>query len=418
MTVGSLQFLVLLLVLAAVFPWVPSVRGRQVVLAACNMGFLATFMPNLASWIMLAVFIGSGYVVGSILRRRPGKALLGGYLTVLVAAFVVLKKYGFLGPFLPDRILSHAVTIVGLSYMLFRQVHYLVDCKEGQVEDGGIWDFANYQLSFLTLLAGPIQRYQDFKAYWSRLEPLPMDRHELLKTWLRVFWGIIKLAGLASVFLFGYDKIHGRLLDKLAYGAEPQALQVLALFLAMMYLYPLYMYANFSGYCDVAIGGAALLGVKLPENFDRPYLSRNILDFWTRWHRTLGFWIRDYLFMPSYRWVAERMPKQAPSLAFACYFQAFVIAGIWHGTTANFLVFGIPHGIGASAAKLWEMYLVKRYGRPYIKQYMKSQGRRVVAIVATLHYVCFSMLFFPGSLAGTWKLLRGVFSCLATSAGF
>ena len=416
MTVGSLQFLVPLLLLTAVFPWVPSVRARQVVLAACNVGFFATFHPNLATWLALAAFVGSGYAVGAALRRRPSTALLGGYLVLLVAAFVVLKKYVFLGALLPPSVLGHAIAVVGLSYMLFRQIHYLVDCREGQVDGGGLWDYANYQLGFLTLLAGPIQRFQEFREYWGRLEPVPRDRHEVLTTWLRILWGVVKLAGLASLFLLAYDKFHGRLLDKLA-ATHPHALPVLVLFAGSMYLYPLYMYANFSGYCDVVIGAAALLGNRLPENFDNPQLSRNILDFWTRWHRTLGFWIRDYLFMPSYRWVAERLPRQAPSLAFACYFLAFVIAGVWHGTTANFLAFGILHGAGASAAKLYEMFLVKRKGRAWIRQYMKSQRRRAVAIFLCLNYVCFTMLFFADSLGGTLKLLRGVGACVAGLAG-
>lgn len=416
MTVGSLQFLVPLLLLSAVFPWVPTVRARQVVLAVCNVGFFATFRPNAATWLALAAFVGSGYAVGAVLRRRPSSSLLGGYLVLLVAAFVVLKKYVFLGALLPPSLLAHAVAVVGLSYMLFRQIHYLVDCREGQVDGGSLWDYANYQLSFLTLLAGPIQRFQEFREYWGRLEPLPRDRHEVLTTWLRILWGVVKLAGLASALLFAYDKVHGRLLDKLA-ATNPQALPVLVLFAGCVYVYPLYMYANFSGYCDVVIGGARLLGIGLPENFVNPQLSRNILDFWTRWHRTLGFWIRDYLFMPSYRWVAEHLPRQAPSLAFVCYFLAFVIAGVWHGTTANFLVFGILHGIGASAVKLWEMFLVKRKGRAWIKQSMKSSRRRAVAIFFCLNYVCFTMLFFAESLGGAWKLLRGVVASVVPAVG-
>ena len=176
-------------------------------------------------------------------------------------------------------------------------------------------------------------------------------------------------------------------------------------FAAIFYLYPLYIYSNFSGYCDIVIAGAALLGIKLPENFDRPYLSRNILDFWTRWHRTLGLWIRDYLFTPMYKSIAERNPSRAPSLAFACYFVAFVVAGIWHGIALNFLIFGLLHGAGASATKLWETFLIKKRGRPFLKRYMQSRPVRIAAIVVTLHYAAFTMLFFSGSLT---KCLRPI----------
>ena len=115
-------------------------------------------------------------------------------------------------------------------------------------------------------------------------------------------------------------------------------------FLGVLYFFPLYLYLNFSGYCDIVIAGASLLGMKLPENFDHPYLARNVIDFWTRFHRTLGFWIRDYLFLPLYKSVAERWPKQAESYAFLCYFVAFFFAGIWHGPTGNFVIYRLAAG--------------------------------------------------------------------------
>src|SRR5262249_33950997 len=127
----------------------------------------------------------------------------------------------------------------------------------------------------------------------------------------------------------------------------------------------------------------------------RPYLSRNMIDYWTRFHRTLGFWIRDYLFFPMYRWVAERWLDRADSLAFVCYFIAFFIAGIWHGPTMNFVVFGLLQAVGVSAAKLWELHLLKRHGRIGLKKYLQSSRIRIAAIVGTLHFEFFSLLFFP-----------------------
>ena len=105
----------------------------------------------------------------------------------------------------------------------------------------------------------------------------------------------------------------------------------------VFYFYPIYLYFNFAGYCDIVIAASRFFGMKLPENFNRPYLARNVIEFWTRWHITLGTWIRDYLFMPMYKPVVERWPKRAPSLAWIFYFLAFVVAGAWHGGTANFL---------------------------------------------------------------------------------
>jgi alginate O-acetyltransferase complex protein AlgI len=152
--------------------------------------------------------------------------------------------------------------------------------------------------------------------------------------------------------------------------------------------------------------------MKLPENFDQPYLARNVIDYWTRFHRTLGFWIRDYVFLPLYKGVAERWPDQAESLAFLCYFVAFFLIGIWHGPTWNFVVFGLLQSIGVSAAKLWERHLLKQRGRTGLKEYLQSRRIRTAAIAGTLHFEFFSLLFFPVDLPTALKMLRTVITTL------
>ncbi len=413
MAVGGLEFLVALVVVSAILPALRAVRARQGLLAACSAGLLYSLLPNLISWLTLGVFVLSGYAVGRALRSRPRPALAGSYLLVLVAAFLLLKQYSFLELLLPAPWLDHPVAIVGLSYMLFRQIHFLVDSMQAQIDRPRIWDYLNYQLNPFTLVAGPIQRFQDFCGSWHRLEPVPAERHEILITWLRILLGSIKIAGLAAACLFAHEKIFERMAH---YGGPVPPGTAVAQFAALFYLYPLYLYFNFSGYCDIVIGAGALLGLRLPENFDRPYLSRNLLDFWTRWHQTLSFWIRDYLFTPTYKAIAEARPTWAPSLAFACYFLAFLFAGIWHGSTTNFVVFGLIHGVGASVVKLWEMTLVRRRGRAYLRQYLQSRLVRTAAIVLTLHYAGFALLFFPDRLERCLIPLRVVASSLRLAA--
>ena len=135
-----------------------------------------------------------------------------------------------------------------------------------------------------------------------------------------------------ALVLQGWDELEVGLVNNRVAGWK-----YLAEFPVVFYFYPLYLYFNFAGYCDIVIAAARLFGMKLPENFNRPWLARNPIEFWTRWHITLGTWIRDYLFMPMYKPVVERWPKRAQSLAWIFYFLAFVVAGVWHGTTLNFL---------------------------------------------------------------------------------
>jgi D-alanyl-lipoteichoic acid acyltransferase DltB (MBOAT superfamily) len=405
-----LEFLLALSLLSATLFRLPGARLRQAVLAACFAGFLYSQIPNPVSWIVLAAFLLSGYVCALVLRRRPSRALFATYIVVLVGVFALLKKYDFLSLMLPQRIFAHPVGIVGLSYMLFRQIHFLVDAMQEQIEHPSLWTYLNYQLNPFTLLAGPIQRYQPFHESWQNLSPVLCDRHEILSAYLRVLLGMIKVAGLSFVCL----ALHGKLLAQFEAGAAAPGRGPVALakFVAMMYFYLFYMYLNFSGYCDIVIAGGKLVGIPLPENFNWPFLSRNIMEYWTRWHISLGLWIRDYLFTPMYKAGVERWPKRASTIAVAGYFAAFSVAGLWHGSTLNFLIYGLLHGAGVSAAKLWENAIVRRAGRPGLRRYLQTAWIRWLAIVGTFHYACFSLFFFAFDLNRGGRIFRTLLAAL------
>jgi D-alanyl-lipoteichoic acid acyltransferase DltB (MBOAT superfamily) len=415
MSVFSFQFVLAVILLSAGFFYLPGVWWRRLAFTACNVVFIRLCFPDAVSLIPLAVFVVSGYGVAVTLRKRPSSALLGAYLTALVAAFMVLKKYVFLQPLLPAQLWLWPVSTIGLSYLLFRQIHFLVDMMQQQIEDVSLPSYVNYQLNFLGFLSGPIQRYQDFEPTWRQWKPVLNNRHDIMVTFLRLYAGLVKIA--ISTWIFGIFAEQRDWFLNPAKGMGVGRVHVLLKFALMFYAYPVYLYFNFSGYCDVVIAGAALLGVQLPENFDRPYLSRNMLDYWTRFHRSLGFWIRDYLFMPLYKAVAERWNSQAAPLVFPCYFVAFVLAGVWHGSTLNFLVFGILHGCGVSVVKLWEFYIVKRRGRKGLKEYLASQPIRFAAIALTLNFVSFTMLFFPHDVSVTRAILSSFWHRVSISHG-
>jgi D-alanyl-lipoteichoic acid acyltransferase DltB (MBOAT superfamily) len=290
--------------------------------------------------------------------------------------------------------------------MLFRQIHFLVDVMQEQVGRPSLWCYLNYQLNPFTLLAGPIQRYQEFEVYWADPAPLFTERHELLKSYLRIFIGILKIMVIAELFRGGYDRF---LLHFDASGPRsPGGWNAVVKLVLMLYCFLLYLYLNFSGYCDVVIAGAGLVGLRLPENFNHPFVARNILDYWTRWHITLGRWIRDYLFTPFYKAGVERFPGHVQIVAVLSYFLAFSLAGLWHGSTWNFLVYGLLHGAGASAAKLWENLIVARSGRPGLRNYLRSRMIQTVAVFGTFHYTCFSLLVFALDLPHAQRILAKI----------
>jgi alginate O-acetyltransferase complex protein AlgI len=136
-------------------------------------------------------------------------------------------------------------------------------------------------------------------------------------------------------------------------------------FSVMSLCYTVYLYYNFSGYMDIVLGIGTLLGFDLPENFNQPFRARDFLEFWTRWHITLSLWFKTYLFNPlmSILLRSDKRPAMVPYLGVMAYFVTFGIMGLWHGTTAMFLVYGLVMGAGASIVKLWQLILMKYIGR-------------------------------------------------------
>ena len=405
MSIPSLEFLLGLFALVCIFHALPSRCFRVGLLTACNIAFVCSQLPNSWSRIAVALFMLSGYPAARILQRRPRSAILATYLVLLIACFMILKKYALAAFVLPGWVMEHPVVAVGLSYMLFRQIHFVVDVMQQQIAEFSLLSYVDYQLNLFGFISGPIQRYQDYDPHWRQMQPILQTRYEILRAYLRIFIGVIKVS-LISTAIFGlYEWHRARFLTAGELNGLPRS-QTLVRFIIIFYGYPLYLYFNFSGYCDIVIAAAALVGIKMPENFDRPYLSRNVTDYWTRFHQSLGFWIRDYLFTPMYKALATRWPERANVLVFPCYFVAFIFAGIWHGNSMNFVVFGLLHGGGVCAGKLWEYWIIQRRGRKGLKAYLASRPIEFAAIVLTLHFVAITMLFFPQSVGTAMTIVH------------
>ncbi len=356
-------------------------------------------MPDAVRVITLIGFVLSGYLMGHVLVRKPSTGALAAYIIALTIAFVVLKKYAFLQLVAGDTLISHAIDLIGLSFIFFRQIHYVVDVKQGEIKDIRLWPYLSYQLNPFTLFAGPIQRYQRFHEDWQTLTPHLKDAHALRMALLRILLGVVKVSFIGDAFL--------QIAEGTGYVPDgtPDSVQRILLF----YCYPAFVYFNFVGYCDIVIAGAAIFGIRVPENFDRPYLARNMIDFWNRWHRSLSFWIRDYIFTPLYMFIARRKPGWAANSVFLCYFVALFLAGVWHGATWNFVIFGVLNGIGVAAAKLWENYLIARGGRKGLREYLASTPIRIIAGIATVHFVCLTQVFLrPGSEDNVISLINAV----------
>jgi alginate O-acetyltransferase complex protein AlgI len=399
MTICSLAFLLFCGGVVIVFQLAPGKRLRQIFLTTVNALFLIPLVPNLRSWIWFAVVLAGTYLALEAVRAWRRGAIVAASITLVLLAFLYLKRYVLVANIVPFPfewdLRRHPVELVGLSYMMFKFIHMLVDQWQGQLAAFNLWSYLNYQLSFFTLTAGPIQRYNDFRECWEEVDLRPSETRESVLLWIRILSGMIKIGVLGafanSAFVEASGATHPDLTD----------------FLTCFYAYPAYLYFNFSGYTDVMIGAGGLLGFRLPENFNRPYLARNVLDFWDRWHISLTHWIRDYVFMAGYKAAATRFPGAARYWSFALLFVALFVAGVWHGTTDGFVVFGILNGLGAAATRAYGDGLRAVLGRSGVQTYIKSRFIRLIATLVTLHYVCFCHLFFSSDISQALKLLGG-----------
>jgi D-alanyl-lipoteichoic acid acyltransferase DltB (MBOAT superfamily) len=177
----------------------------------------------------------------------------------------------------------------------------------------------------------------------------------------------------------------------------------------LLYAYAFRIYFDFSGYTDIAIGLAQLLGVKLPENFDRPYLKQNLTTFWNSWHITLSQWFRAYYFNPVTRALRSRNWTPIAIIAFT-QFTTMLLIGLWHGVTWNFVAWGVWHGVGLFIHNRWADFTKPRAtmldNRPTLKRVAAWGG-----VLLTFHYVALGWIWFAlpdiGLAANVMKTLFG-----------
>jgi len=162
------------------------------------------------------------------------------------------------------------------------------------------------------------------------------------------------------------------------------------------YCFYFYLYLNFSGYCDVVIGVGSLMGVRPPENFDKPFISRNISEFWQRQHRSLTLWLTDYVFSPAYKRALESDRFRGRSLLAAnlALMLTMLVSGLWHGTTLAFLLFGLAHGLYQVVYRSWDSLLIRRFGRKRVRAFRERWDVRIAGIVLTFNATAFAFVFF------------------------
>lgn len=381
MSLSSGSFFAFLAVVCLVY-WLAA-RSRRLqlgLLVAANLLFLAHFS---LIYLALPLAASADFSIGLGMTRWTDKTtrrlLVGASVALNLGLLLTLK----LAPITTGTSLRWLLPL-SLSFYCFQSLTYTIDLYLGEMEPArSLERYLAAALFFPSITAGPIPRMKKLLGQLS--EPFALNSKDGAQAMLLIGMGLTKKLLVA-------DFLANNLVDRIF---DTPALYSSGEILIGIYGYALQLFFDFSGYTDIARGAALLLGIELPENFRQPYLAVNVAEFWRRWHITFSEWLRDYLFdfFPKSR----KRPVASYSYAFLL---TMMLGGLWHGLSWNFLIWGTLHGLALGAVFAW-----KRWRR------VPSQAKwtRVLAGLATFHFVCFTWIFFrAATLEGALAILHGL----------
>ena len=320
--------------------------------------------------IALLGFVVLGYILmqmTSKLKDRkktmPMMVLLAGLPLIVVKVLPVFHVNGF--------------GFLGISYMTFKLVQIIIEMYDGLIEKPmSVLDYTHFLLFFPALSSGPIDRSRRFMDDWhkqrSRAEYLELAGTGVFRLVLGLFYKLV-LSGMV------FQQMNGPMGKDVTY------------LVGYMYLYTAYLFFDFAGYSLMAVGSSNILGIKTPMNFNKPFLSIDIKDFWNRWHITLSTWLRDFVFSRVFMEATKKKRfKKRLNTAMYAYMVNMLLMGFWHGLTISYIVYGAYHGILMAG---FEYYQKKS------KFYKKNKNKawyKVCSWFITINLVIFGLYIFSG----------------------
>jgi alginate O-acetyltransferase complex protein AlgI len=362
---------------------------RRATIFALNAAFLYSIVKAPLQLVPLVGFVLLGYGAILIVGRTQSSRWLGILLTALVAIFIWLKRYPIASG-IPT--FTFVFTVVGLSYILFRILHIVIDVAEGSLPKPSFIAYLNYVFFFLNLLSGPIQRYEDFAPQAEVAAP-PLDWEKVNAAAKRVVLGYLMVLVIGNATMNFVEMAKPPFFDTLGEGKLAFGVYLFAL---LTFAYLLNLYVNFAGYMHIVIGIGGLAGIVLPENFDHPFMSDSFLDLWSRWHITLSNWFKSYLFNPLLRMLSARWgtKNSTPYLAAIALYVTFFVMALWHGTTPIYVVYGFFLGSGVTINRLWQILVPMFIGKNEYKLLSSRRWYFQFSRAATLSYLAIALTSF------------------------
>lgn len=281
------------------------------------------------------------------------------------------------------------IGFLGISYLTFKAVQVNIDLRDGLITEYYPWHYIQFLLFFPTISSGPIDRYRRFEKDLTSPPNTEKYLDFLDKGIFCLFLGFL------YKFIISYY-----LYELLQYVKEIALAQDGISFWALgyMYVYSLYLFFDVAGYSLFAVGTSYLMGYDTPMNFNKPFLSWNIKEFWNRWHMTLSFWFRDYIYMRLMFFLMKKNIFKSKIVASNIgYFVLFFIMGIWHGLTWYYIMYGVYHATLICLTDAW-----LRFKKKNRKKIPSNKLTHALAIFLNFHAICISFFIFSGFLDQLW----------------
>jgi D-alanyl-lipoteichoic acid acyltransferase DltB (MBOAT superfamily) len=367
---------------------------RSVVFALLNIAAVYLFFfqgeDSRLLWTFLAylICVMIQYIALRLWAKREGALPWLAFFAPIL--FLVVVRYAP-AYFWSGNGLFNAAYFIGISYLAFRASHLVLEVRNGVVPCPSLCEYLGFCFFAPIIPVGPINPYSNHRRGFTEQLDIPFSRATM-----RILIGLVKFKFLGSLFFqLGYANL---LFDDHYH-------HWIDLPVAMIFYY-LFLYCNFSGFCDMAIGTAGIMGIPVAENFDSPFAARNVKDFWNRWHITLSQYMRDIVFAPLSKFLVRLAGSANANHAIALTIIAvFLLVGIWHGVGWNFAIFGAVHAMGVVANHYYTIGLKKWLGRERFKAYMANRRVHVVAVALTFSYCAASLFFFANTLVEMKQIL-------------
>lgn len=370
-------------------------RWRELAFAVLNLAGLYVFFFNgkdprcIPTYLVYVAWVVFQYATLRLFVGRQGWLPWLAFFTPILALILVRYVPGSLyaGSHMP-----YGPFFIGISYLAFRSSQLVLEVRNGAVPRPSLLEYLGFCFFVPTLSVGPINSYANHRrAFAGSLPAIPPGR-----AGLRILVGLVKYKFLGSLC---FQLTYTNLLQ------DDHLHPWMDLPLAMVFYY-LFLYCNFSGFCDMAIGAAGLMGIPVTENFDNPFAARNVKDFWNRWHITLSLYMRDIVFSPLSKFLVRVMgPGNANHAIALTIVTVFLLVGVWHGVGWNFAAFGAVHALGVVVNHYYTIALKKRLGREGFKAYNENRWIHGVAVVLTFCYCAASLFFFANTFPEMKQML-------------